>query len=155
MRLIVLIGLTTTLLSAQSGPFTQFAATDDGQTIYVVSKLVLTAAPPPTPPMGGSNSSVANLFRIGTGGIQLLSASANSPRVSGDGRVLAFTDPNFCTTLSSGGTSCGQEGKLLGAPDVDLGAGAVQLSRNGRWALVSSTSITSGTATVTLIDNNS
>jgi len=153
------IGLFITMpLLAQPAAFSQLAATDDGQQLYFISPLAL-AGPRPVPqPVSQSAPLLAagptsNLYWMRPDGIQLLSSSAAGPHVSSDGSIVGFTDPNFCT-ITGASTSCGQEAKLLGPPPVDLGPGTLQLSQNGRWALLIPPPApnTTATATATLTD---
>lgn len=114
--------------SALWGQFSQFAATDDGKQIYFISRLVL----------NGGTAGPNRLYRIGPDGVVLYAEApaaggVNAPQVSGDGHLVAYT----------AGFS---EAQLTGAKNVDLGPGSVQLSRNGRWALLSNQSV------LTLID---
>jgi uncharacterized protein (TIGR03437 family) len=132
-------------------PFLQPTVTDDGQTVFFTSALVPASAPPASgsPPRG---SGIANLYKLGPSGIQLISESANKPQVSGDGRTLVFTDPSFCVPAGQG-TSCNAQGKLAGPPETNLGAGYAQVSRNGRWILSYSLGLPT-LSPATLIDNN-
>jgi hypothetical protein len=130
--------------------FSQLASTDDGQELYFASPLILANSVP-------SPSSIpqptSNLYRIGPDGVYLISSSASMPQISGDGSIVGFTNPDFCITTSTmpPGTSCGPEGELWGTPPTELGAGSLQLSRNGRWAVLSPP-LPSQPSNATLID---
>ena len=113
--------------------FSQLAVTDDGRQLYFSSQMVLkggTTAPPQS-----------RIYRIGPDGVTLFAEKATgvpdannafssadgatAPQVSGDGKVV--------------GASLGsnpREAQLLSPKALELGAGSLQLSRNGRWALV-------------------
>ena len=58
-----------------------------------------------------------------------------TPQVSGDGSLIGFTAHNICLSEDSC-TPVQAEGLLAGAQTVDLGPGVLQLSKNGRWALL-------------------
>jgi uncharacterized protein (TIGR03437 family) len=131
--------------------FSQLVSTDDGQELYFASPLILTSSVPSPSPMP---QPVPNLYRVGPDGVYLVTSSASMPQVSGDGSILAFTNPNFCTTTSTmpPGTSCGPEGELWGTPPTELGAGSLQLSRNGRWTVLSPPLLPNQSSSATLID---
>ena len=132
-------------------PFSQLVSTDDGQELYFASPLILASSVPSPSPMP---QTLPNLYRVGPDGVYLLTSSASMPQVSGDGSIVAFTNPNFCTTTSAmpPGTSCGPEGELWGTQPTKLGAGSLQLSRNGRWAVLSPPLIPNQSSSATLID---
>ena len=143
MRLILLLLVITSPLRAQ---FWDLASTDDGRQLYFGSSLVLRGSTPP------NSSSPHRLYAIDEGGVRLISATAMTPRISGDGRVVGYTDASFCTAKPIGG-SC-VEAMLLGPSNADLGTGDLMLSRSGRWALVSQVSADSSAppGTSTLVD---
>lgn len=153
MREAILIGLfVATRLLAQQGAFSQFAATGDGQQLFFISPLALTGSQPVPPPLlPSTGDSASNLYRMGPGGIQLLSSSASAPSVSDDGNVVGLTDPNVSTTTGGSTSCCTQEGELLGPPLTDLGPGSLQISRNGQWALLIPPLNPYAAATATLI----
>lgn len=149
-----LLLLAATPLFAQ---FSQFAATDDGSQVYFTSSLVLYSSPT-------LQDTESRLYRIGADGVTLaplapvtlsvacLGTSSSSfgisgTQVSGDGSLIGYTLQ----------LPCGQnpEAELSGSQDTDLGPGMLQLSRNGRWALlttVASAAPPAPTYTYTLID---
>ncbi|HEY7339205.1 MAG TPA: hypothetical protein VH639_30230 [Bryobacteraceae bacterium] len=147
--------------------FTQLAATDDGQDLYFSSPLRIQPATPVAPE--------SRVFHAGLSGIELAAErGALAPnngasgtgdgigqaQISGDGSLIGVTAHSICP----GGGPCANpvqtEGLLGGSKTADLGPGALQLSRNGRWAVLRQTvfpippqPVTSGpTITATLID---
>jgi uncharacterized protein (TIGR03437 family) len=131
--------------------FSQLVSTDDGQELYFASPLILASSVPSPSPMP---QPVPSLYRVGPDGVYQVTSNASMPQVSGDGSIVAFTKPNFCTTTSTmpPGTSCGPEGELWGTPPTELGAGSLQLSRNGRWAVLSPPVLPNQSSSATLID---
>lgn len=131
--------------------FSQLASTDDGQELYFSSPLVLANSVPSPSPIP---QPMSNLYRIGPDGVYLVTSGASMPQISGDGSIVGFTNPNFCITTSTmpPGTSCGPEGELWGTPPTELGAGSLQLSRNGRWAVLSPPLLPNQPSNATLID---
>src|SRR5215471_16014336 len=131
--------------------FSQLVSTDDGQELYFASPLILASSVPSPSPVPQPEP---NVFRAGPDGVYLVASSASMPQVSGDGSIVGFTNPNFCTTTSTTppGTSCGPEGEMWGTPPTELGGGSLQLSRNGRWAVLSSPLIPNQSSSATLID---
>jgi len=147
--------------------FSQLAATDDGKQLYFTSQMLFNRA---TETLGWPEY---RLYRFGTDGVTLFaergafasdatfssSTGVSNLRVTGDGSLVGFTFNEICLT---GGQDCGQplnEAELRGKQSVDLGPGTVQLSRNGRWALVtkivyddSTPGVLSETTESTLID---
>lgn len=126
--------------------FSQFTTTDDGKQVYFISPLTLhsnAGAPPAN-----------RLYRIGPEGVSLFAEAPPSfsfllgsnsgirgPQVSGDGSLIGFTIENFKSTCAPS-TECSPvpaEAILRGAKTMDLGPGTLQLSRNGRWALITPT----------------
>jgi uncharacterized protein (TIGR03437 family) len=119
--------------------FTEIAASDDGGQIYVTTTFVIdgvvntTPLPPPE-----------RVFQVGTGQATLLVqpdtttmplAQASTPQVSGDGSVVGYTMNLICAAAMP----CGAQNveSFLKSPTAkDLGPGALQLSRNGQWALM-------------------
>src|SRR6516165_4339703 len=77
--------------------FSQLVSTDDGQELYFASPLILASVPSPSP----MPQPVPNLYRVGPDGVYLVTSNASMPQVSGDGSIVAFTNPNFCTTTST------------------------------------------------------
>ncbi len=126
MSLRALLLLAATPLYAQ---FSQFAATDDGSQVYFISSLAFDNLP--AAPSGSSM-----LYRIGPDGVSYVAGigytSISGPQVSGDGSVTGFTYVGDCHV------KCDSETQIQYAQQSKpLGPGNLQLSRNGRWALVS------------------
>ena len=111
--------------------FWDLASTDDGSQLYFGSSLVLAGA-------SAANLNPAQVYKIDKDGIHIISTHAMTPQVSGDGQVAGYTDTSFCTAKPTP-PSC-VEAMLAGPPATDLGTGDLQLSKNGRWALVSQVS---------------
>jgi uncharacterized protein (TIGR03437 family) len=140
---------------AGAAPFTQLAATDDGENVFFTSQLVLKSK------IGQAAAPEGRLYRLGPDGVSLLAergslaayswldgtVGVTNPQVSGDGSTVGFTFRYVCTAANTGAAGYGfcapgtgkpsdEEGVLSGMPNVDLGPGWLQLSRNGRWALL-------------------
>jgi uncharacterized protein (TIGR03437 family) len=140
------LGLMLALLCPVSAQFSQLAATDSGTQVYFVSRLMLKGA------VSTAKFPEARLYRIGPDGVTLFaergplapqnfsgsSDGVSNPGVSGDGSLIAFTFNNVCPTDSTCQTSVQTEAELRGTQTFDLGPGSLQLSRNGKWALVTS-----------------
>jgi uncharacterized protein (TIGR03437 family) len=126
--------------------FSQLTAIDDGTQVYFTSTLLLK----------GTTSTAtwpeARLYLNGPGGVTLYaqrgalapqidnvsSQGVSSPQVSGDGSLIGFTFNNICPAGPTCTTPVPSEAELRGAQTLDLGPGSLQLSRNGKWALVTS-----------------
>jgi uncharacterized protein (TIGR03437 family) len=139
-------------VSAQiAGPtaaaYTQLTATDDGQQIYFTSPLVLKSnSTSVTRPEG-------RLYRLGPDGVALVAERGSRaafpiggqgifrPQVSADGTTLAYTLLDVCATARANPaiqcTPFGRQAIVQGKEQLELGEGTVELSRNGRWALLS------------------
>lgn len=146
-----LLLLAATPLLAQ---FSQLAATDDGKQLYFISPLVLYSSSP-------SQSAEPRLYRIGPDGVSQIAFVRNpfsgfssgegvsNPQVSGDGSLIGYTLQNVCDSTGA----CGPQAQLEYAGQIKpLGPGTLQLTRNGRWALLASVAFPSGTPVATLID---
>lgn len=163
-------GLSLLLLVAPvRAQFFGLAPTDDGNQVYFTSQLLLRGA------KSTSQGPETRLYRFASDGVTLSSERGPlaptgsfssgdgvvSPTVSGDGTLVAFTFNDVCLT-SPNCTASVNEAELRGSQTRDLGPGIVQLSRNGRWALVANQISTSdltanppsltNTYTTTLID---
>ena len=122
----------------------ELASNDDGSVLYVTSYSVLRESAVATHPQ-------TRLYRIGADGVQLFAETGpppvvngvtsfsssdgiSIPQVSDDGLTVAYTARGVCT-----GDPCviGSAAFVKGATSIQLGAGAVQMSRNARWAVVS------------------
>jgi uncharacterized protein (TIGR03437 family) len=154
MRYWSLLLLAVTPLSAQ---FSQFAATDDGSQVYFTSQLVL---------YSGSTlqNTESRLYRIGADGVTLAplapvslsvaclgsissSFGISGTQISGDGSLIGYTLQLPCGP--------NPEAELSGSQTADLGPGTLQLSRNGRWVLLTTVATSTPPApafTYTLID---
>ncbi len=161
-----LLLLAATPLFAQ---FSQLVATDDGSQIYFISPLTLAS--------NTSRTAESGIYHIGPDGVFLVPEPppvafydplspprsiidpVSDPQVSGDGTLFGFTYRNICSGYAAA-TGCDQipaEAELRGSQTADLGPGVLQLSRNGRWALVTnqvaiSTPLKGPAYTATLID---
>jgi uncharacterized protein (TIGR03437 family) len=138
------------LLLIFAGPgwsqFTELATTDDAQHLYFTSQLRLSANAAATPEY--------RVFHFGPAGAELFAERSpmpppnnmatitsgsgdrdgvDGPQVSGDGSLIGVTSHYDC---SSGSSCTPAEGLLRGARVADLGPGNLQLSRNGRWAVL-------------------
>jgi uncharacterized protein (TIGR03437 family) len=125
----------------------QLAATDDGKQLYFTSQALLKGATQTLP------WAESRLYRYGTDGVTLFaergslapqhsggsSDGASGPQVSGDGSVVGFTLQDICPTSSDCTQPVPAEAELRGKTTQDLGPGVLQLSRNGRWALLTVT----------------
>jgi uncharacterized protein (TIGR03437 family) len=127
--------------------FSELAATDDGSRLYFTTQLVLSDSVPTRPQY--------RIYRLEPNSLTLFAArpeptgpnisfsnadGAHSPQVSGDGKVVGAT------------FSSPSEAQLLAPQTVDLGPGNLQLSRNGRWALIVSDLSPNAPQTATLMD---
>jgi uncharacterized protein (TIGR03437 family) len=125
------------------GQFSQLTATGDGQEVYFTSQLVLrgpASSPMPTESrLFHWNSNGISLYAergaLAASPIAVIEPGITSPQVSSDGSQIAFTFHNICTA-APGCVPSDSEGFLRGQVNMDLGPGTVQLSRNGRWALL-------------------
>jgi uncharacterized protein (TIGR03437 family) len=127
--------------------FSQLAATDDGKQLYFTSQSLLKGAKQTLP------WAESRLYRYGTDGVTLFAErgslapqhsggsgdGASGPQVSGDGSVVGFTLQDICPTSSDCTQPVSAEAELRGKTTQDLGPGVLQLSRNGRWALLTVT----------------
>lgn len=138
--------------------FAELATTDDGQQLYFSSPLNLRDATAPT-------RAESRIFRLAPDGIRLfaergllaLTESGSNvdgmgmPQVSGDGQTIGYTARNICLTGSTC-TPVSAMAVLRGRLDISLGEGYLQLSRNGRWALLSPGPAFLGSGPGTLVD---
>jgi len=128
--------------------FAQLSATDDGNQLYFTSQLMLRGATSTS----ASRAPEARLYRYGPDGVTLFAergslasqhvsgtgAGVANPQVSGDGSVAGFTFTYVCLTDPQC-MSPGEEGEIRGQRTLDAGPGTLQLSHNGRWALLTQT----------------
>jgi uncharacterized protein (TIGR03437 family) len=148
------------LASPVSAQFSQLAATDDGSQLYFTSEMMLHGKVSPLP------SPESMLYRFGPDGVTLFAErgaladpndastgdGVSTPSVSGDGSLVAFTFNGICLSLPDCTVDV-NEAELRGSSTMDLGQGDVQLSRNGRWALIANQSPDpSAVGTCTLVD---
>jgi uncharacterized protein (TIGR03437 family) len=145
--------------------FADLAASDDGKILYFTSQMLF----------HGEQSDLGwpeyRLYRFDAGGVTLFaergplasessfSSSTGVTNVSttGDGSLVGFTFNLVCV---KGGSSCvapTDEAELLGKQTLDAGEGALQVSRNGRFALLTTTENDEANpgnsiVTITLID---
>ena len=131
------------LVAPVRAQFSSLTATDDGNQLYFTSKLLLRGA------KSTSQGPETRLYRSASDGVTLsaergpLAPTGSfssgdgvvSPAVSGDGTLVAFTFNDVCLSPPAC-TESVNEAELRGSQTLDLGPGLVQLSRNGRWALV-------------------
>jgi uncharacterized protein (TIGR03437 family) len=123
---------------------TELAANGDGSVLYVVSFSVLRDAATPT-------HAETRLYRIAPDGVQLFAQREKKPtnmgtssfsssdgvavpQVTDDGQAVAYTERGVCVA-----DPCvtGSVAELKGSTTAQLGQGTVQMSRNGRWAVLS------------------
>lgn len=142
-------GMLLLLLSVPAtAQFAQLSATDDGKQLYFTSQLqlqdVTSASVSPFPE--------ARLYSWGSNGVTLFaergalasphvggsSSGVQFPQATGDGSLVGFTFVDVCPTDPQCTTSI-SEGEIRGLQTLDLGQGSVQLSHNGRWALLTKT----------------
>lgn len=143
------------LLLAMSLPapaqFSQLAVTDDGKQVYFTSQLLLRDAPTTKLPPE------SRLYRLGPEGVTAYAerdplrtppyASGGGiilPQVTGDGTLTGFTVNWVCPAPSDCDVALEGVAKLQGSRNIELGPGTLQVSRNGRWGLLSSTAKESG-----------
>ena len=145
--------------------FTELAATDDGQDLYFSSPLRIEPATATVPE--------SRVFHAGPNGVQLFaergtlapnngsssSDGIGQAQATGDGSLIGVTAHNICPGGGPCSTPAQAEGLLRGSKNADLGPGALQLSRNGRWAVLTETVLpvppspgTGPSVTATLID---
>ena len=122
--------------------FAELVTTDDGSQLLFTSRSILKSAEP-------SVRSETRLYRYAANEVGLFAergSAANlsnpwdndgisNPSVSGDGTVVGYTRNNVCGRNSD----CSDRGyrvEVRGRETLDLGPGVVQISRDGRWALV-------------------
>jgi uncharacterized protein (TIGR03437 family) len=123
--------------------FTELVATDDGKQLFFTSQLLLKGVE------SQSAFPETRLYRIGAKGVEVFaergplaptqgfssSDGVSRPSVSGDGGVVGFTLNNICVS----GADCiapTNRVEVHGRGTLDLGPGVVQVSRNGRWAVL-------------------
>lgn len=139
MRSCIILILLSSPVFAQ---FSEFAATDDGRQLYFTTTLQFAGSPTSFPE--------SRIYRIGDSGIALfvergsLAATgtfasgfgARTPRVSGDGSTIGYVlngicpSSNPCTGATSQTILRKSDGQTI------LGTGALTLSRNARWAVL-------------------
>ncbi len=155
-----LFGLAAVVCAQYAGPFFQLVATDSGDQVYFISRLALkTDQSDVMKPLEG------RLYELGPGGVRLIlergevaartspygSTGVMNPQVSGDGVLLAATLSDVCNRESGSCTPLEMWSVLRGAVSEEMGAGTLQLSRNGRWALLTP-AVEFGPQQATLID---
>jgi uncharacterized protein (TIGR03437 family) len=140
------LGLLLALSCPVFAQFAQLTATDDGTRVYFTSTLLLKGVTSTT------TWPEARLYQIGPAGLTLFAQrgalapqntnvsgeGASNPEVSGDGALIGFTFSNICPAGPTCTTPVPSEAELRGTKTLDLGPGSLQLSRNGKWALVTS-----------------
>ncbi len=130
--------------------FSELATTADGNQLYFSSQLRLKGA------AGGVPAPEWRIYRWTPDGVELFaergnlvprgptisgsnSEGASLPQVSSDGRLVGFTLRNACMTPGPPEEACTAipgRGELRGTAARTLGEGSLELSRNGRWALL-------------------
>ncbi len=144
----LILGSGAMLMVLTVGPlttqFSQLTMTDDGQQIYFTSPLLLKSNP------GQGGIGEGRLYRLTKDGVSLAAERGKRaapsvfsteigleyPQVSGDGSVLAFTLVNVCSATDSACSSVDLLASIEGNQPLDLGRGVAQISRNGKWALL-------------------
>ncbi|HYL74970.1 MAG TPA: hypothetical protein VEU96_12240 [Bryobacteraceae bacterium] len=130
------------LCSPAFSQFAEFATTDDGRQLYFTSTLQFAGSP--------TGFAESRIYRIDDSGLALfvergsLAVSgtfasgfgARTPRVSGDGNTIGYVLSGICPSsdVCTGGTS--QTILRKSGGQTVLGIGALTLSRNARWALL-------------------
>jgi hypothetical protein len=137
----VLTLLTATPAFAQ---YSQLAATDDGKQLYFISKQVLKGKQQGDnePRLYRATSEGVTLFAergdLAAEGSRYTGVGVESPSISGDGSLVAAVFRSVCLDPPD----CNQtpdEAFLRGARSLDLGPAAVQISRNRKWATLTTT----------------
>jgi uncharacterized protein (TIGR03437 family) len=140
------------------GQFVELATTDDGTQIYFSSIMLLKGRE-------GTNWLESRVYRCAAGNVALYAERGNlapessvasgdgvaSPSVSGDGAMVAVSYTNICND-----TECSapfSKVELRGVDTLVLPPGQPQISRNGRWALITGSFFLD--ATSTLVDLSS
>ncbi len=123
--------------------FAELVATDDGKQLFFTSQMLMKGAKAASP------WPESRLFQFGPGGVSLVvergaltpqdshgsGDGVAHPSASGDGSVIGFTVNDVCRTP----TNCVEtvnRVEVRGHGAFDLGDGIVQISRDGRWALL-------------------
>jgi uncharacterized protein (TIGR03437 family) len=121
--------------------FAELAATDDGKQLFFTSQLILKGAEPSAWPetrlyrFGSKVDVFAERGSLAPEGTFGSGMGVTHPSVSGDGSVVGFTFNGVCRST----TNCSEvtnRAAVRGRETLDLGPGVVQISRNGRWAVV-------------------
>jgi uncharacterized protein (TIGR03437 family) len=123
--------------------FTQLATTDDAQQLYFASQLRIEPAAPAAPEYRIFHDGPLGTYLFAERGslTPSISFSTNSdgmltPQVTGDGSLIGLTAHNICSSQTPCTQPSSVEGLLRGSMSADLGPGTLQLSRNGRWAVL-------------------
>jgi uncharacterized protein (TIGR03437 family) len=146
-------GRASTWLLLLAGPvcaqFAELAATDDAtQLFFTTSKMQPKGVRQPGP------VPESRLYRSGADGVTVFAergalASTSgfgdgdgiySPRISGDGSIVGFTYVNVCGP-DPGCSSNINKAVVRGGHSIDFGNGTVQISRDGKWALLTQTAV--------------
>jgi len=148
-----------------SAQFADLAASDDGKILYFATPLLFQ----------GEKSDLGwpeyRLYRFGPEGVTLFaergplasnSTFSNNTGVTNvsttsDGSQVGFTFNEVCLNGNATCVSPTDEAQLLGKQSLDIGQGTLQLSRNGRYALLTTTdddqlNPPNSIVTITLID---
>lgn len=157
MRLLLVLLLAVPIhLSAQ---FRELAATDDGRHLYFSSTLIF-----PGMPVGYFPES--RIYRVTPEGTEVFAErgtlaptgqassgdGARMPQVSSDGQIVGFTLQGICEQQNPC-VYVQARAEVRGRRNAVLGPGSLQMSRNGRWALLTSApGPPDATAEATLID---
>jgi hypothetical protein len=135
-------GMLLLLLAAPVGAqFVQLATTDDGGRVFFTTPMSLKGA-------GPSRWRESRLYRFGADGLTLFAErdplapeskfepgyGVRDPSVSADGAVVGLTYTGICVDREC--VDRLPQTEVRGRQTVALGPGRVQVSRNGRWALV-------------------
>ena len=125
--------------------FAELAATDDGKQLFFTSQLILKGAEPSSWPetrlyrFGSKVDVFAERGSLAPEGTFGSGMGVTHPSVSGDGSVVGFTFNGVCRST----TNCSEvvnRVEVRGRETLDLGPGVVQVSRNGRWAILTNDS---------------
>lgn len=148
-----------------SAQFAELAASDDGKVLYFTSQMLFRGE---QSPLGWPEY---RLYRFGPEGLTLFaergplasdstfSSNTGVTNVSttSDGSLVGLTFNQICLNADSSCIATTNEAELLGRQSLDVGEGTLQLSRNGRFPLRTSTeadqaNLPNSIVTITLID---
>ncbi|HEY1496519.1 MAG TPA: hypothetical protein VGF49_18325 [Candidatus Solibacter sp.] len=121
--------------------FAELAATDDGKQLFFTSQMILKGAEPSAWPetrlyrFGSKVEVFAERGSLAPEGTFGSGDGVSHPSVSGDGSVVGFTFNGVCRSTGNCSEVVNRV-EVRGRETLDLGPGVVQVSRNGRWAIL-------------------